>query len=75
MASHTVLTSASRPPLSDKSSVVSLSDKYRQQEEVEVFHETFNAKKPPEPIRPSPPKKSDESNNGSVSTAKSSIEQ
>jgi len=35
----------------DLSSIVSLSDKYRQQEEVEIYHEHFQ-KPPPEPIRP-----------------------
>merc|ERR1712037_452470 len=32
-------------------SIVSLSDKYRQQEEVEIFHEHYQ-KPPPEPVRP-----------------------
>ena len=42
----------------DLSSIVSLSDKYRQQEEIEIFHEQYQ-KPPPEPIRPAkPPKKS-----------------
>ena len=41
----------------DLSSIVSLSDKYRQQEEIEIFHEQYQ-KPPPEPIRPKQPKKS-----------------
>lgn len=42
----------------DLSSIVSLSDKYRQQEEIEIFHEQYQ-KPPPEPIRPAKqPKKS-----------------
>lgn len=35
----------------DLSSIISLSDKYRQQEEVEIYHEHFQ-KPPPEPILP-----------------------
>jgi len=44
---------ATGPPISEDrcSSIVSLSDKYRQQEEVEIFHEHYQ-KPPPEPIRP-----------------------
>jgi len=34
------------------SSVISLSDKYRNQEEVEIFQENFHYKPPPDPIRP-----------------------
>ena len=32
-------------------SILSLSDKYRQQEEVDIFHEHYQ-KRPPEPVRP-----------------------
>ena len=32
-------------------SIFSLSDKYRQQEEVDIFHEHYQ-KRPPEPVRP-----------------------
>jgi hypothetical protein len=47
------VTSSSYAPISeDRSSIVSLSDKYRQQDEVEIFHEQFLSKPPPEPIRP-----------------------
>lgn len=35
----------------DRASIISLSDKYRQQEEVEIFHEHYH-KPPPEPVRP-----------------------
>lgn len=46
------ITSSSYEPISeDRSSIISLSDKYRQQEEVEIFQEQFFAP-PPDPIRP-----------------------
>jgi len=43
--------SGSKAMSEDRSSIVSLSDKYRQQEEVEIFHEHYQ-KPPPEPVRP-----------------------
>merc|ERR1719360_274949 len=57
----------SKPAFSeDRSSIISLSDKYRITEEVEVFHEHYQ-KPPPEPVRPSlPPKKSNSSASSQV---------
>jgi hypothetical protein len=34
------------------SSIMSLSDKYRNQEEIEIFQENYHYKPPPQPIRP-----------------------
>ena len=57
---------AAQAPISEDrcSSIVSLSDKYRQQEEVEIFTEHYQ-KPPPEPIRPSSKAKSSSSTKGS----------
>ena len=64
------ITSSSYAPVSeDRSSVISLSDKYRQQDEVEIFHESFLSP-PPEPIRPG--QSSGKRFGGSVSTKTSS---
>ena len=50
-AMATVTSSSYAPVSEDRSSIISLSDKYRQQDEVEIFHEQFLSP-PPEPIRP-----------------------
>jgi len=51
-----VITTISQPEgtsIDDKaSSVISLSDKYRTQEEIEIFQENFHYKPPPDPIHP-----------------------
>merc|ERR1719273_1971099 len=49
----TTISSQVEPFSEDRcSSIISLSDKYRTQEEVEVFQEHFHYNLPPEPIRP-----------------------
>jgi len=45
-------TISSSPISEDQSSIISLSDKYRQQEEVEIFLDQY-LPRPPEPVRPS----------------------
>lgn len=54
----------------DLNSIVSLSDKYRQQEEVEIFHEHYHQRTPvvPQPIRPSPKKSSSSPSTASTSS-------
>jgi len=56
--------SGSKAISEDRSSIVSLSDKYRQQEEVEIFHEHYQ-KPPPEPVRPKKASLSSESTQSS----------
>ena len=63
--------SAGAPISEDRcSSIVSLSDKYRQQEEVEIFHEHYQ-KPPPEPIRPPKASLTKESSANSATSSQS----
>lgn len=64
LISHVSSSTRQKAMSEDLNSIVSLSDKYRQQEEVEIFHEHYlqHQRVPvvPQPIRP-PPKKSSSS--------------
>ena len=72
--SHVISSSgaAAKSPISEDrcSSIVSLSDKYRQQEEVEIFTEHYQ-KPPPEPIRPSKAKSSSTKGSSAISATSS----
>ena len=72
--SHVISSSgaAAKSPISEDrcSSIVSLSDKYRQQEEVEIFTEHYQ-KPPPEPIRPPKAKSSSTKGSSAISATSS----
>ena len=71
--SHVVSSTTNGPISEDRSSIISLSDKYRQQEEVEIFHEHYQ-RPPPEPVRPKIGSKNSDKGSQKGSTASQSTE-